>query len=919
MMRRRLFLGTVLAFVALPTGVAAAITDTYTYSSPGEQRIVVPPGVTSLHVVAHGARGGAGDYFVNGGFGARVEGDLAVTPGQVLFLVVGAKGTDGNGWGGAGAGGGASDIRTLATSAGLTPTDARLVVAGGGGGSGRGFSGLEVAGFGGNGAMGGSDSRPQCNECTIRSGGGAAGISAGTGLGGHSGAGVGVPAEGEAGLPGARGTGGDGAFHLDRPAPGGYNGGGGGGGGYLSGRLRSGGGGGGGGYHGGGGGGGGTVDNQYNANQAWGGGGGGGGSNLLAAGFSALTSTQTGDGTIVVSFDDVDTPVVGLAAQPAASASRTTIWSGTSSAALGDGEVRLRVFQGPVVTPNAMHDYVIGSRNATTGDWTFTGLPSLPDGQYTARMSQVDRVGHVGYSAPTTFVIDATAPTVGLVAQPASVASTTPTFTGTSSAAENGDVTVDVFEGSSPSGSPVRSVVADREAGTGHFSATTSPALADGLYTARARQSDALGNLGHSAPTTFTVDTVDPVVGLGAQPALMNASTPSFEGTSGTTPRDGDVTVDVYDGATASGSPVRSLAADRDALTGAYTAATTPALPDGTYTARARQRDAAANVGHSTPTTFTIDATGPAVTVTAPDAGGRVNATPVIRGVGGMAPHDDATIEIVLSSAGGLTLSGTAQRDATTGAYALEFPLALAEGVYDVVARQDDSAGNSTTTTARSFTVDTTAPAPTLTASGTATPTFVGVAGRAEGDAAAVTVEVFAGAGVSGTAVRTLFADRDAGTGAYSAAVSPALPAGTYTARTRQTDDAGNVGLSAPVALTVPASETPTNPVARDLTPPVLSKVSLRKTRWLVGAAGPRVRYNLSEAATLKLAVAKWRRPKTSLASATATGKAGVNTFKAPARFKRLKAGRYVMRLVATDLAGNRSRVKTAKFRIGRR
>ncbi len=104
------------------------------------QTFVVPAGVTSLNVEVRGAQGGNANNSVNGGFGGRVNGTLAVTPGETLQINVGGKGGSGasvpyggfNGGGvgiQGGGGGGASDIRR----GGFMLTD-RLVVAGGGGG-----------------------------------------------------------------------------------------------------------------------------------------------------------------------------------------------------------------------------------------------------------------------------------------------------------------------------------------------------------------------------------------------------------------------------------------------------------------------------------------------------------------------------------------------------------------------------------------------------------------------------------------------------------------------------------------------------------------------------------------------------------------------------------------------------------------
>jgi RHS repeat-associated protein len=131
--------------VALPIGstpdASALTTTTFSYTG-SSQTWTVPSGVTSIQVDARGAQGG-GTY---GGLGARIVATVPVTPGQVLYVMVGGSptpnsysvGYNGGGsstgtygsYGPSGGGGGASDVRTS------TAVTSRIVVAGGGGGSG---------------------------------------------------------------------------------------------------------------------------------------------------------------------------------------------------------------------------------------------------------------------------------------------------------------------------------------------------------------------------------------------------------------------------------------------------------------------------------------------------------------------------------------------------------------------------------------------------------------------------------------------------------------------------------------------------------------------------------------------------------------------------------------------------------------
>ena len=131
-----------------PTNASWTAT-TQTYSTPGSYTFVVPTGVTSVNVDVQGATGGMSNTAYNrAGNGGRVQGNMPVTAGQVLYINVGGAGSTGvvgvanggyNGGGngeanltyGGGGGGGGSDIRLGSSSL----TD-RIFVAGGGGGAG---------------------------------------------------------------------------------------------------------------------------------------------------------------------------------------------------------------------------------------------------------------------------------------------------------------------------------------------------------------------------------------------------------------------------------------------------------------------------------------------------------------------------------------------------------------------------------------------------------------------------------------------------------------------------------------------------------------------------------------------------------------------------------------------------------------
>ena len=120
--------------------------NTYLYNyTGGIQKFIVPNKVTSIQVNAIGAKGGTGGGGQVGGAGANITTTLNVTPGQILYIVVGGfsgqSATAKYGFGGdggianniahfGGAGGGLSGVFTT----NIPSNSNALVVAGGGGG-----------------------------------------------------------------------------------------------------------------------------------------------------------------------------------------------------------------------------------------------------------------------------------------------------------------------------------------------------------------------------------------------------------------------------------------------------------------------------------------------------------------------------------------------------------------------------------------------------------------------------------------------------------------------------------------------------------------------------------------------------------------------------------------------------------------
>lgn len=206
---------------------------------------VVPANVFSISVMAQGAGGGDANDGVapnnSGGFGAIVSTSFPVMPGDMLNIIVGVRGQDGQSGAGDGGGGGGTGIYNVTTGTTL------IVAGGGGGGHGNsttageptlaGQSGIAAQGALGNGGLNGAGAG-------AAGGGGANGAGAG-GASGSTGGGQGLISGGIGGLQGTpMPNGGNGGFGFGggggsvNAAGGGGGGATGGDGGYLAGGVN---------------------------------------------------------------------------------------------------------------------------------------------------------------------------------------------------------------------------------------------------------------------------------------------------------------------------------------------------------------------------------------------------------------------------------------------------------------------------------------------------------------------------------------------------------------------------------------------------------------------------------------------------------------------------------------------------------
>ncbi|MAM29971.1 MAG: hypothetical protein CMC13_13190 [Flavobacteriaceae bacterium] len=325
------------------------VTETFNFTG-ASQTFIVPTGVTSVSIDAFGAAGQ--DMIIEdfdpstGGLGGQASGELAVTPGDVLTIFVGGAGTDGvggfnggevggfgtptTGTGGfAGSGGGASDVRIGGTSL----TD-RIIVAGGGGGSGRDYVNgtCTPCGIGGDGGAGGGFTGIDGEDPSWS---GILGSFPNVGAGGKGGTptmggAAGDGPNGPAGNPGALGIGGAGVNGTQSVASGG----------------------GGGGYYGGGSGGGGDSGNGVA------GAGGAGGSSYVGGVTSGTTNPgiRAGDGEVIITYTQslVVTQTAGLASGSTFPVGTTTntfvVTDGAGNTATCSFDVTINDTEAPMIT-----------------------------------------------------------------------------------------------------------------------------------------------------------------------------------------------------------------------------------------------------------------------------------------------------------------------------------------------------------------------------------------------------------------------------------------------------------------------------------------------------------------------------------------------------------------------------------------
>jgi large repetitive protein len=501
----------------------------------------------------------------------------------------------------------------------------------------------------------------------------------------------------------------------------------------------------------------------------------GGGRRLSVAVTAALLALLAGAAVALA-----EPPLVTIESPSSGSVSnnRTPSFSGVTDDAL-DG-MTVRIYAGTTVDESSLRQSLSTLVPSFGGNWSLGPVEeALADGMYTAQATQTDAAQETGSSEPVTFTVDATPPSVSMSPVPSPTNDPAPTLEGGAGAAEGdaGTVTVTIHDGKGV----VASANVPVESESWSF---TPPELPDGTYTAQATQTDLAGNIGESAERTFILDTTAPSVSLNPITSPSGDATPTLSGAGGSAPGDySSVTVTISSGET-------QVSSESAAVSSGHWTLTSPHLDDGTYTAKATQRDQAGNIGSSATQTFTVETASPTVTLEQPTSPSK-DTTPSFAGTA--SDTEPITVRIYKGSKAEGTLLSSAQAAGSGGNWSSgDASPALSSGEYTAIATQPSSLGNPVgKSNPVSFEVDTASPTVTLnpvrSPSNDTTPSFTGFGS----DKTEVTVQIFEGASAEGAAVSSATAQ---GTGGEwsSGQASPPLSSGQYTAVATQPSSLGN-------------------------------------------------------------------------------------------------------------------------------
>ena len=275
----------------------------------------------------------------------------------------------------------------------------------------------------------------------------------------------------------------------------------------------------------------------------------------------------------------------------------------TGTVAAGEAAVGSTVYLYDNGGSTAIGTATVGSGGAWSTSVTLSG-----DGSHSIVAKDTDAAGNTGSSAPVVLTLDTIAPTVTITTAAETSNVATQTISGTVTAAEAAvGATVTLYD----TINGVTTAIGTATVGSGGAWSTSVTLSGDGSHSIVAKDTDAAGNTGISAPVVFTLDTIAPTVTISSSGGLTNQATHTISGTVAAGEAAVGSTVYLYDngGSTAIGTATVGSG-------GNWTTSVTLS-GDGSHSIVAQDTDAAGNTGVSaTPLVFTLDTLAPTVTIT---------------------------------------------------------------------------------------------------------------------------------------------------------------------------------------------------------------------------------------------------------------------------------------------------------------
>ena len=519
---------------------------------------------------------------------------------------------------------------------------------------------------------------------------------------------------------------------------------------------------------------------------------------------------------------------------------------------------------------------VLGTTTANaSGNYSFTPSSTLSDAAHTLSVTATDAAGNVSTVTSQTVIIDTAPPSAPSLSLASAVTVSSVTYDKdnkpTISGVAEGGATVTLKDGTTLLGT----AAADTN---GSYTFIPTSALSDGSHTISVTATDAAGNLGAVASQTVLIDTLAPVA-----PTVALSTDSVGLGTSGSNT---DKTTKTA-GLSVSGAEAGALVEYSTNGTTGWSS-TAPTATEGSNTVYVRQTDAAGNVSvASSALTYTLDTTAAAPTVA-------LSADTF--GVGTSGSNTDKTTKTAGLSVSGAEAGALVEYSTNgTSGWSSTAPTAT-EGSNTVYVRQTDAAGNvSVASSAMTYTLDTTAAAPTVVLS---TDSFgVGTSGS-NSDKTTKT----AGLSVSGAEAGALVEYSTNGTTGWSS-TAPTAVEGSNTVYVRQTDAAGNVSVASS-ALTYTLDTTVVAPT-HTLASPAFTQGAVTydsdNTPTITGRAEAGATVTLKDGATLL--------------GTTVADSDGNYSFTVPDA-QGLSDGFHTLTVGATDLAGNVSSVSSQTVKI---